>query len=222
MGDENLDYTELSDTDLIQRFCTDTPDQDAFTVLWKRYEQKIHGYAQHFAIMCPDFHSPAIFAEDTFSKTQEKVVMNICGFRGESLFSTWLYRIVERTAIELRRKILGRSRKGPYVHVPVTDGELSDDSAVFQDKVKHDPFHAASKRDLKTIVRRVMVDYAGSKEGYDSLKVVCAFVIDECPVHEIAAQRCTYDKEIYRTLEHDYELLRASFKRAGVASFLKV
>lgn len=221
MDHEELNYQELSDRDLIQRFCADTLDRDAFEALWKRYEQKIYLYAKHFTIMCPDSHSPDIFAEDTFSNAQEKVVKNICGFRGESLFSTWLYRIVERTAIELRRKVLGRSQRGPYVHVPVTDEELSSVSAVLRDGVKHDPLHAASKSELKTQVKSVLREYAGSKEGHDSLEVVIQYVVDECPVSKIAAQRGTYDNKIYRMLDHDYEALKASFTRAGITSLLE-
>jgi RNA polymerase sigma factor (sigma-70 family) len=219
MDDEKLSYDKLSDTDLIQRFCTDQPDQDAFAALWKRYEQTLHKYCRRFTIMCPRSHSRDIFTEDIFRKTEDKVMRKIGGFKATARFSTWLYRIVERTAIEVRRKIEGRDRKGPRIRVPITDDELSDDSALFRDKVKHDPFRAASKRELKMQVRGVLRDYVGSKEGYDSFQVVRLYAVDECPVREIAAQLGTYEKKIYRMLDHDYEQLEASFRRAGIKNF---
>jgi RNA polymerase sigma factor (sigma-70 family) len=221
MDHEELNYQKLPDQDLVQRFCANPTDQDAFTELWKRYEQTARKYAKHLTNMCPHSYNRDIFVEEVFSITQEKVVRKIGGFKATARFSTWLYRIAERTAIEVRRKRLGRSKKGFYVHVPVTDEELSDDSAVFRDKVKRDPFHAALRCELKTMVKSVLNDYVGTKEGFESLTVVNLYAIDDCPVREIAAQRGTYEKKIYRTLEHDYEQLEASFTRAGIKSLLE-
>src|SRR6267143_15981 len=111
MDHEKLNYQELSDRDLIQRFCADPPDQDAFTVIWKRYEPTARKYAKHLTFMCPHFQSEDIFAEEIFSRVQEKVVQKIGGFEARASFSTWLYRVAESTAIDLRRKLLGRSKK---------------------------------------------------------------------------------------------------------------
>jgi len=221
MEDEKLNYEKFSEMDLVHRFCADPPDHDAFTAFWKRYEHTIRKYAKHFTIMCPHSYSPDIFAEDIFSKTQERVVLKIGGFRATARFSTWVYRIMEHLAIEERRRILGRSRKGPYVHVPITDAELSDDSAVFRDKVKHDPVHAAATRELKILVKGVLRDYVASEEGKESYEVIHLYVIDERPVSEIAAQRGTYDNEIYRMLEHDYEALKTSCTQVGLRGLLE-
>jgi RNA polymerase sigma factor (sigma-70 family) len=218
---EKLEYEKLSDRDLIQCFCTDPPDREAFDQLWRRYEQRIRNYAGCLMTMCPDSYSREIFFEEVFSLTQEKVVQRVCGFEGRATFSTWLWRIIKCNAIDNRRKIQGRGRDR-RIFVPMTEEERAKGYAVFRDKLRQNPFHRAAVRERKAIMKEVLRRYAGSKEGYESLLAVSLYAVDECRVSEIATQLGTYERKIYRMLEHDYPALRASFMKAGVRSLLEI
>jgi hypothetical protein len=104
----------------------------------------------------------------------------------------------------------------------MTEEEIVKGYAVFRDKLRQNPFHRAAVRERNAIMKDVLQRYAASREGYQSLLAVSLYAVDECQVSEIARQLGTYERKIYRMLEHDYPALRASFIEAGVRSLLEI
>jgi len=215
-GAEPVDLRKLSDKELIERYCSEPHDQEAFAELWKRHEQRIQRCVGHFRIMCPHFHSQDIFCEEVFSRTQGKVAQKVCGYEGRATFSTWLYTIIERQAIEERRKIMGRDETKPRVFVDLTEAELVKTYAVFRDKVRQDPLRSLAVEERKAILKKVLGRYVKSPEGYDSLRAVQLDAIDECTVAEIARRFFTYHRKIGEMLGHDYLTLKTSLAEAGI------
>lgn len=93
-----------SDAALVERALDN--DLAAFEQLVTRYQNKIIGYA---ARMLND----ATEAEDVAQETFIKAYRSLATFRGESSFSTWLYRIATNLCIDRVRKIK-RSPKSAY------------------------------------------------------------------------------------------------------------
>lgn len=93
-----------SDAALVERALDN--DLAAFEQLVARYQNKIIGYS---ARMLGD----ATEAEDVAQETFIKAYRSLATFRGESAFSTWLYRIATNLCIDRVRKIK-RSPKPAY------------------------------------------------------------------------------------------------------------
>lgn len=93
-----------SDAALVERVLDN--DLAAFEQLVSRYQNKITGYA---ARMLND----STEAEDVAQETFIKAYRSLASFRGESSFSTWLYRIATNLCIDRVRKIK-RSPKPAY------------------------------------------------------------------------------------------------------------
>src|SRR5690606_28679362 len=74
--------------------------REAYRVLVERYQNKAVSIALQILKSRED-------AEDVAQEAFVKAYTNLKGFKGQSSFSTWLYRIVYTTAIDLKRR-LGR------------------------------------------------------------------------------------------------------------------
>src|SRR6476620_11356818 len=85
-----------SDIALVERALDN--DLAAFEQLVTRYQNKIIGYS---ARMLND----PVEAEDVAQETFIKAYRSLASFRGESSFSTWLYRIATNLCIDRVRKI---------------------------------------------------------------------------------------------------------------------
>lgn len=95
------DYNLLSDDELVKIFQSDDS-HGAFTALVMRYQKRIYFAARR---MVDGDHSEADeIAQDTFVKAYE----SLPGFRGDSKFYTWIYRIMVNTVIGRARKTKSR------------------------------------------------------------------------------------------------------------------
>lgn len=74
----------------------------AFTQLLKRHDDKMRGVAWRLLGSTPDM-------DDALQDAYIKAWRSISGFRGESAFSSWLYRIVHTTCIDHLRSAARRS-----------------------------------------------------------------------------------------------------------------
>jgi RNA polymerase sigma-70 factor (ECF subfamily) len=72
-------------------------DKGAFEFLVKKYETKVYGIASH---MLPNAEDARDAAQEAFIKAYR----SISRFRGESKFSTWLYRITNNVCLDQLRK----------------------------------------------------------------------------------------------------------------------
>jgi len=90
--------TSLADRDLIRQF-VEGGDQDCFTALVERYRSRVFRLAA--SILGP---GAGMEAEDVTQEVFVQVHRKLHTFRSESAFSTWLYRIAQRRALELKRR----------------------------------------------------------------------------------------------------------------------
>jgi RNA polymerase sigma-70 factor (ECF subfamily) len=79
-------------------------DREAFRVLYEAYKDKVYSMALHF------FHGDAAMAADVTQHVFLKLMKSIEQFRGDSGFSTWLYRFVVNACIDTTRSGAARAR----------------------------------------------------------------------------------------------------------------
>jgi len=90
----------LEDVDLVGRAIAGQ--QECFSELVERYEFKVRGYCYHML-------SQSEMAEDAAQDIFIKAFRSMKSFRGESSFSTWLFRIATNHCFDLNRKSRLRS-----------------------------------------------------------------------------------------------------------------
>ena len=83
-------------------------DRDAFRALYETYKDKVYSIALYF------FHGDTTTASDVTQQVFMKLITGITQFRGDSGFSTWLYRLVVNACIDGQR----RSKSGQRVTDP--------------------------------------------------------------------------------------------------------
>jgi RNA polymerase sigma-70 factor (ECF subfamily) len=84
-GNRILNHKELSDEELVRSFL-ETQDEESFNEIVNRYGDKIYRLALRIT------HNPTD-AEDVLQEVFIKLVKKLHTVRGESKFSTWLYRV---------------------------------------------------------------------------------------------------------------------------------
>jgi RNA polymerase sigma-70 factor (ECF subfamily) len=72
-------------------------DRDGFCVLYEAYKDKVYSIALYF------FHGDAAMAADVTQQVFLKLMGSIGQFRGDSAFSTWLYRFVVNACVDTTR-----------------------------------------------------------------------------------------------------------------------
>ena len=157
-------------------------DESAFAELVRMYESK----AYHLALrMCGNAEDASDVAQDAFLAAWR----GLPSFRGESGFSTWLYRLVSNAAIDYLRRT--KHQRG---NVSLDDEELNldapDDSPT--------PHEAAEANDLKDAVAK------GLKELSDDHRTVLV-------MREV--QELSYE-EISETLQLDLGTVKSRISRA--------
>ncbi|MFQ6092596.1 MAG: RNA polymerase sigma factor [bacterium] len=88
--------SDLTDTELVER-CRQN-DRDAFSVLVDRHKRMVLGYAYR---MVGDEQEAEDIAQDVFLRVYQALPR----FRGESKFTTWLYKIVSNVCLNRLRKV---------------------------------------------------------------------------------------------------------------------
>lgn len=133
---------QLHDRELVQR--TQDGDQDAYRVLVERYQGRI------FAVAYGLMHN----REDAREVTQEafiKAFRNLSGFRRDSSFYTWLYRITVNLGIDFRRRAyrhretgnLDETRLAPDVASPTSSRPLGNPGKNLENKQLRERIRAA-------------------------------------------------------------------------------
>lgn len=87
-------------------------DRDAFRVLYEMYKDNVYSTCLYF------FHGDEAEAADVTQEIFLKLFGNIASFRGESGFSTWLYRLVRNACLDATRRKAARSRVPENVSAP--------------------------------------------------------------------------------------------------------
>jgi len=103
-------------------------DREAFRVLYEAYSDKVYSMALYF------FHGDAAMAADVTQHVFLKLITNIRQFRGESGFSTWLYRFVANACVDRTRSSEARARNTD----PAVLEELPAPSSLEDDFERHE------------------------------------------------------------------------------------
>ena len=74
--------------------CCRRGDRTAFHALYEAYKDKVYSISLYF------FHGDEVAASDTTQQVFLKLITGIGRFRGDSEFSTWLYRMVVNTCLD--------------------------------------------------------------------------------------------------------------------------
>lgn len=109
----------LSEDDILVRRCQDK-DEQAFDALFYRHFNRV------YALVCHYLGDP----EEARDATQEvfvRVYAHIGSFRGQSAFTTWLFRIAVNVCQEHRRKLARRGSRAAFV--PLADAENAPSDA---------------------------------------------------------------------------------------------
>jgi RNA polymerase sigma-70 factor (ECF subfamily) len=148
-----------SDAALVERVLNE--DLAAFEQLVSRYQNKITGYAARM------LNDPTE-AEDVAQETFIKAYRSLASFRGESSFSTWLYRIATNLCIDRVRKIK-RSPKPAYSLDEPFDKEEDKGGREVAD-LTFEPSIAIERDEVR---RRVRETVAEMPEKLRSVIVMC-------------------------------------------------
>ncbi len=97
-----IDYKIVSDDSLVEQ--AQKKDYQAFEELVKRYEGKIYGHTLRLLGNRED-------AQDVLQETFLNVFKGLENFRGDSSFSTWIYRIATNNALMRLRKLSHAERE---------------------------------------------------------------------------------------------------------------
>jgi RNA polymerase sigma-70 factor (ECF subfamily) len=95
-------------------------DRDAFRALYEAYKDKVYSIALYF------FHGDSAAASDAAQQVFLKLITNIAQFRGESGFSTWLYRMVVNTCMDSARSAKRRETVAELDRIPVAASHEDD------------------------------------------------------------------------------------------------
>jgi len=104
----------LEDRELVRR-CLEG-ELSSFDELMRRYEHKVYALCYH---MLGNPEDAADLAQEAFLKAYRALP----AFRGEALFSTWLFRIVTNTCLDGRRRSKSRPPAISLSHAPGDDGD---------------------------------------------------------------------------------------------------
>lgn len=148
-----MDLDSLDDEQLIARACEASGGADAEAArgaLFERYHRQVASWCLRF---CGDREQAADLAQEVFLRVHER----LGSFRGESRFSTWLYTVARRVAInrgEAARRRQAESLDDEAVAEPV-DPTPDAESAVGNAQVLA-AFRDAMRDDLEPLEAKVL------------------------------------------------------------------
>jgi RNA polymerase sigma factor (sigma-70 family) len=123
--------TEYSDSELLQQFRNSENPNYAFNLLVKKYQQKIYYHIRRMVIDHDD-------ANDVVQNTFIKAWKGLEGFREDSQFYTWLYRIATNESLTFLKK----KRTAFFIPIVNVEKQLSD-------KLGYDPLMKADQLQMK-------------------------------------------------------------------------
>lgn len=95
-------------------------DRDAFRALYEAHKDKVYSICLYF------FHGDTAEAADVTQEVFLKLFAAIGSFRGDAVFSTWLYRLVRNACLDASRRKTARARavESPGISVPTQEDDL--------------------------------------------------------------------------------------------------
>ncbi|MCP5193000.1 MAG: RNA polymerase sigma factor RpoE [Pseudomonadales bacterium] len=157
-------------------------DSRAFDMLVLKYQHRIFGLISRYV---RDADEVQDVAQEAFIKAYRALP----GFRGESAFYTWLYRIAINTA---KNYLVSRSRRPPGSDVDVEDAEYYDGGTVLHEI--ESPENALFGEELKAVVERAIkglpedLRTAVTLREFDGLSYEDIAEIMDCPVGTVRSR----------------------------------
>ena len=97
-------------------------DREALRALYEAYKDKVYSIAFYF------FHGDAAAASDVTQQVFLKLIGGIGRYRGDSAFSTWLYRIVVNACVDRSRRHRSEVAAEPAALESVPDAVVSHEA----------------------------------------------------------------------------------------------
>lgn len=157
-------------------------DNRAFDLLVLKYQHKILGLISRYI---QDSDEMQDVAQEAFIKAYRALP----GFRGDSAFYTWLYRIAINTA---KNHIVARSRRPPGSDVEVEDAEYYEGGGALRDL--ENPENALFGEELKAVVEAAIADLpddlrtAVTLREFDGLSYEDIADVMDCPVGTVRSR----------------------------------
>ncbi|MBA4501366.1 RNA polymerase sigma factor RpoE [Marinobacterium marinum] len=169
-------------------------DKRAFDLLVKQYQHKIIGLIGRYVY---DPHEAMDVAQEAFIKAYRALP----GFRGDSAFYTWLYRIAINTA---KNHLVSRSRRPPDVDVDVDDAHYVDSGSELRDL--ESPENALYRDELERVVKTTLdrlpedLRVALTLREFEGMSYEDIANVMDCPVGTVRSRifraREAIDKEV--------------------------
>ncbi|MEQ8517351.1 MAG: RNA polymerase sigma factor RpoE [Chromatocurvus sp.] len=157
-------------------------DNRAFDLLVLKYQHKILGLISRYI---QDSDEMQDVAQEAFIKAYRALP----GFRGDSAFYTWLYRIAINTA---KNHLVARSRRPPGSDVEVEDAEYYEGGSALRDL--ENPENALFGEELKAVVEAAIADLpddlraAVTLREFDGLSYEDIADVMDCPVGTVRSR----------------------------------
>lgn len=157
-------------------------DNRAFDLLVLKYQHKILGLISRYI---QDSDEMQDVAQEAFIKAYRALP----GFRGDSAFYTWLYRIAINTA---KNHIVARGRRPPGTDVEVEDAEYYEGGSALRDL--ENPENVLFGQELKAVVEAAIADLpddlrtAVTLREFDGLSYEDIADVMDCPVGTVRSR----------------------------------
>jgi RNA polymerase sigma-70 factor (ECF subfamily) len=185
---------------LVQR--AQAGDKRAFDLLFVRYRYRIASLVSRFV---RDPHEVQDVTQEAFIKAWRA----LAGFRGESQFYTWLYRVAINTA---KNYLVARKRRPPGVDIDLDDAvyiESLDEHGALRDiaspehQAMSEELHAAVNRSIRNLPEELRS--ALTLREFDGLSYEEIAEVMECPIGTVRSRifraREAVDQEIAPLLD---------------------
>jgi RNA polymerase sigma-70 factor (ECF subfamily) len=176
-------------------------DNHAFDLLVLRYQSRI------FSLVGRIINDPADI-EDVAQEAFIKAYRALSGFRGDSAFYTWLYRIAINTA---KNHLVAKNRRPPRQDVDVDDNEFQESQTMLENI--EGPEANLARDDLKAVIDEAIEDLPEDLRTAFTLREFGGLSYEEitdimgCPVGTVRSRifraREALDKKVRPLLEMD-------------------
>lgn len=176
-------------------------DKRAFDLLVKQYQHKIIGLIGRYVY---DQHEALDVAQEAFIKAYRALP----GFRGDSAFYTWLYRIAINTA---KNHLVARNRRPPDVDVDVDDAQYLGAESELREL--ETPENALYRDELERVVKQTLdrlpedLRVALTLREFEGMSYEDIANVMDCPVGTVRSRifraREAIDKEIAPLLNNN-------------------
>ena len=171
---------EATDKQLVDR--VQRGDNRAFDLLVLKYQHRILGLVSRYV-------QDADEVQDVTQEAFIKAYRALPGFRGDSAFYTWLYRIAINTA---KNHLVSRSRRPPGADVEVEDAEHFESGGAL--RALENPENALFGEELKAVVEAAIEELpedlrtAVTLREFDGLSYEDIADVMECPVGTVRSR----------------------------------